>query len=232
MEEPRCRGPLSRAQVREIDRRAIEDLGIPGAVLMENAGRGAAAHARRMLRGLRESAGRPARVAILCGSGNNGGDGYVIARHLHNAGISVELYSSADEAKLRGDAAWAHAVVRRMGLDVVGLVHSADVEQAARSWRRCDLIVDALLGTGAQGAARGIVAEIIRAVNALARVRVLAIDLPSGLDCDSGQPGEPCMRAHATVTFVAPKLGFSAEAAQEVLGSVRVVDIGAPMDLG
>jgi NAD(P)H-hydrate epimerase len=229
VEEPRCKEPLSRAQVREIDRRAIEDFGIPGAVLMENAGRGAAAHACRMLRGLSEAAGRPPRVAILCGPGNNGGDGYVIARHLHNAGISVELFSSVDTAELRGDAVWAHSVVRRMALEVALLAQTSDVDQAAARWMRCDLIVDALLGTGARGAPRGIVAEIISAVNTLPRARVLAVDLPSGLDCDTGQPAGPCVRAHATVTFVAPKLGFAAEAAQAVLGRVVVVDIGAPV---
>lgn len=214
--------PLTRAQVREVDRRAIEDFGLPGIALMENAGRGAAAV-------LHERAPQ-SRVGVVCGKGNNAGDGFVIARHLANLGHDVRLLMACDPADLRGDAAINWHVVDRMRLP------TARLEAAAQSdWERAlagtDWIVDALLGTGAVGPPRGAIATAIAAVNAVAGrgdIRVLAVDLPSGLDCDSGLVAEPCIRADCTATFVAPKVGFETPAARGLLGEVQVVDIGAP----
>jgi NAD(P)H-hydrate epimerase len=213
---------LTRAEVREVDRRAIEDFGLPGIALMENAGRNAAllVHERAPL----------ARVAIVCGKGNNAGDGFVIARHLANLGHDVRLLLACDPADLRGDAAINWHVVDRMRLPASRLdaAPQADWEQALAG---ADWIVDALLGTGAVGPPRGAIATAIAAINAVAARaggRVLAVDLPSGLDCDSGLAAEPCIRADLTATFVAPKVGFETQAARAVLGEVRVVDIGAP----
>lgn len=214
--------PLTRDQVREVDRRAIEDFGLPGIALMENAGRGAAVI-------LHERAPQ-ARVGIVCGKGNNAGDGFAIARHLANLGHDVHLLLAADPAGLRGDAAINWRVADRMELPAVMLESAtqADWEGAIAG---ADWIVDALLGTGAVGPPRGAIATAIAAVNAVAArdgAHVLAVDLPSGLDCDSGVVAEPCIRADLTATFVAPKVGFETRAARGVLGEVQVVDIGAP----
>jgi NAD(P)H-hydrate epimerase len=215
--------PLTRAEVREIDRRAIEDFGLPGVVLMENAGRNAA-----MLLHERAPA---ARVAIACGKGNNAGDGFVIARHLVNLGHDVRLLLACDPAEYRGDAAVNRGVVEKMGLPVARLA-DAPREEWERSLAGADWIVDALLGTGATGAPRGAIATAIEAVNAVAareHASVFAVDLPSGLDCDSGETPGPCVRATLTGTFVAPKVGFDRTDAAQCLGEVRVLDIGAPL---
>ena len=214
--------PLSRAEVREVDRAAIEDCGVPGVVLMENAGAGVA----RLL----ESLGIAGPVAIACGKGNNGGDGFVIARHLDVAGHPVKLLLACRPDEVRGDAAVNLAVATRSGLALETL---AGADQAAweRSLTGAAWIVDALLGTGASGAPTGPIAIAITAINAArARggARVLAVDLPSGLDCDTGTAPGACVRADVTATFVATKLGFDAPGAAALTGPVHVIGIGAP----
>jgi NAD(P)H-hydrate epimerase len=215
---------LTRSEVRELDRRAIEDFGLPGIVLMENAGRGAA----ELLHGLAPRA----KVAIVCGKGNNAGDGFVIARHLENLGHAVRLLLACDPAELRGDAAIAWGVAEKAGIPATALV-SATPAEWERAFEGADWIVDALLGTGVTGEPRGAIAVAIEAVNAAARggAKVFAVDLPSGLDCDTGQPLGPCVRADVTATFVARKVGFDAAAAAPLLGAVHVVGIGAPQAL-
>jgi NAD(P)H-hydrate epimerase len=215
---------LTRAEVRDIDRRAIEDYGLPGIVLMENAGRGAA----ELLHGLAPWAS----VAIVCGKGNNAGDGFVIARHLENLGHAVRLLLACDPAALRGDAAIAWGVAEKAGIPATRLAAATPDE-----WRQAlagsDWIVDALLGTGVTGAPRGAIATAIEAVNAARsrRAKVFAVDLPSGLDCDTGQALGSCVRADVTATFVARKVGFDAPAAAPLIGAVHVVGIGAPRAL-
>lgn len=213
---------LSRAEVREVDRRAIEDYGVPGVVLMENAGAGTA----RLL----ESLGVGGPVAVACGKGNNGGDGFVIARHLDLAGHAVRLLLACRPEEVRGDAAVNLRIAERSGLTIECL---ADGDQAA--WEvavaGADWIVDALLGTGASGTPMGAIAAAIGAINAgRARggTRVLAVDLPSGLDCDTGTAAGACVRADATATFVARKRGFDAAGAAAFTGDVHVIGIGAP----
>ena len=212
--------PLTRAEVREIDRRSIEDFGLPGIVLMENAGRNAAAllHERAPV----------ARVAIVCGKGNNAGDGFVIARHLVKLGHDVRLLLACDPAEYRGDAAINWHVVEKMGIPADRLANAAP-EAWERALAGADWIVDALLGTGASGAPRGSIATAIEAVNAVAardHAAVFAVDLPSGLDCDVGETPGACIRANLTGTFVAPKVGFGRPGATEWLGEVRVLDVG------
>ena len=213
---------LSRADVREVDRAAIEDCGVPGVVLMENAGAGVA----RLL----ESLGITGPVAIACGKGNNGGDGFVIARHLDVAGHPVKLLLACRPDEVRGDAAVNLAVATRSGLALETL---AEADQATweRSLTGAAWIVDALLGTGASGAPTGTIAAAIEAINATRRgggPRVLAVDLPSGLDCDTGTAPGACVRADVTATFVARKLGFDAAGAAGFTGAVHVIGIGAP----
>ena len=228
--------PLTREQVRAVDLRAIGEYSLPGIVLMENAGRNAA----HLLMSLASSdrLDRPLRVAIACGRGNNGGDGFVIARHLENLGAEIKLLLACDPAAYRGDAAVNHAVAVRAGIAIEPL-ESAPAEAWSAALAGSDWIVDALLGTGASGAPRGPVATAIRAIN-LARDphgsdsrpgKIFAVDIPSGLDCDTGLAAGDCVRADATATFVARKIGFDAPGAGAFTGAIHVLDIGVPRRL-
>lgn len=214
---------LTREEVRELDRRAIADYGVPGVVLMENAGRGAA----EVLLAL--DARGP--VVICCGKGNNGGDGFVIARHLDNHDVPVRVLLFARPEDLRGDAAINQAIVEKSGLPLLAFPGaSIDLDRVRQELAPAAWVVDALFGTGLSGPVRTPLDQVIEAVNASA-ARVLAVDIPSGLDCDTGQPLGPTVRAHHTVTFVAPKRGFAQQAARPWLGQVHVCDIGAPRRL-
>jgi NAD(P)H-hydrate epimerase len=212
---------LRREQVRELDRRAIEEFGVPGVILMENAGRGAAELLLQL--------GARGPVVICCGKGNNGGDGFVIARHLDNHGLPVRILLFARPESLTGDAAVNYHIVARSGLPLA--VHeslnepSFSAEIAAADW-----VVDALFGTGLNGPLRAPFDAVIAAINGSGKP-VLAIDIPSGLDCDSGEPLGPTVRATHTVTFVAPKKGFTAPTAGEWLGQLYIAGIGAPRTL-
>jgi NAD(P)H-hydrate epimerase len=210
---------LTRAQVREVDRRAIEEFGVPGVVLMENAGRGAA----EVLLPL--GAGRS--VAICCGKGNNGGDGFVIARHLDNRGVPVRVLVFARPEDLTGDAEVNFRIIEHSRLPLLIQPDHTRLsgELSAAAW-----VVDALFGTGLSGPVRPPLDQVIDALNASGKP-VLAVDIPSGLDCDTGLPLGATVRAAHTVTFVAPKAGFAHPAAGAWLGQVHVVDIGAPRAL-
>jgi NAD(P)H-hydrate epimerase len=210
---------LSREQVREVDRRAITELGLPGIVLMENAGRGTAELLCRL--------GISGTVVICAGKGNNGGDGFVIARHLEIRGHAARVLLFCDPAELRGDAATNYQVLVAAGQDRVEFGVVPDPERLRAELENADWIVDALLGTGTQGQLREPYPTVITAIND-ARKKVLAIDLPSGLDCDTGQPLGPCLRAAHTATFVARKLGFDVPGAENFTGVVHVIDIGVP----
>ena len=219
MPGPRELPVLSRAEVRELDRRAIEDYGLPGVVLMENAAAGAA---RWMLD--RHGPGR--RVIIACGGGNNGGDGYALARHLSNAGWEVQLLACVAPDALAGDAAVMARVARAMHLACSRFDGELRATLAAP-----ELIVDALLGTGFRAPLRPEIAAAIEALNALRRARaeaLIALDLPSGLDADSGLASVPCIRADATLSFAALKPGLLAPRAREQVGELVCIDIGAP----
>jgi NAD(P)H-hydrate epimerase len=215
---------LTRAQVRDIDRRAVAEYGLPGLVLMENAGRGAA----ELLNTLNVNRER---VLILCGPGNNGGDGFVIARHLQNAGIDADVVLFGEIEKLPEDGRTNARVWAKCGpLWTAPATGPLDVEirrviDGARGW-----IVDALFGTGMSRPLDAPFAELVAAVNARG-LPVFAVDLPSGLDCDTGLPLGPTIRATHTATFVAPKVGFRNPAAAPYLGAARVIDIGAPKKL-
>src|SRR5207302_90610 len=214
---------LTRAQVREIDRRAIEEYGVPGVVLMENAGRGAAEILARL-----NPEKKP--VVIVCGKGNNGGDGFVIARHLENRGWPVSTWLVCHPAELRGDAAVNYEIAQRSGIrQFAGPPPVADSD-LGRLTQFGGWIVDALFGTGLTGPLGDPFDRVIAAMNS-SPARILAVDIPSGLDCDSGLPLGPTVRAHHCVTFVAPKAGFANPKAGEWLGQLHVIDIGAPRKL-
>lgn len=223
---PAHRG-LSCDEVRSLDRRAIEHFRVPGVVLMENAGRGAAELLLRLWPTAR-------RVTILCGHGNNGGDGFVIARHLELAGRTVRVFLAAAPSRLTGDAATMFGIVARSGIPYADLsAGDADAWHAALA--DADVVVDALLGTGASGPPRGAIAVAIDAAARRAAdphpPAVFAIDVPSGLDADSGISRGACVRADVTATFVARKRGFDSPGAAVLTGDVHVVGIGAPRAL-
>ena len=217
---------LTRNQVRELDRRAIEEFGVPGVVLMENAGRSAAEILLSILLPLPAS-GRGAGgegIVICCGKGNNAGDGFVIARHLDNHGVPVRVLLFAQSADLTGDAAINFRIIERAGLPI--RIQPAMTELSA-IFAKAAWLVDALFGTGLTGAVRPPFDQIIHLMNASGKP-ILAVDIPSGLDCDSGVPLGPTVRATHTVTFVAEKTGFANSAARDYLGQVHVADIGVP----
>lgn len=215
---------MSRDKVRNVDRVAIEQYGLPGVVLMENAARGCVDWLSEL--------GVSGRVVICAGRGNNGGDGFVIARHLENAGCNVKVLLFAELSSVTGDAAVNLNVLRKSGTPL-RCFDSADVDAAEirAELNGAGWIVDALLGTGTRGKLREPFVTVISEMNACPG-RKLAIDLPSGLDCDSGCPIDEsnplAVRADFTATFVAQKLGFRNEASREFTGEIRVIDIGVP----
>jgi len=213
---------LTRHQVRQIDRRAVAVCGMSSLVLMENAGRGCADVLCRL--------GIEGPVVVCCFKGNNAGDGFVIARHLDLRGITAEVMLWACPEELQGDAAANFRILAHTDVAVTLMLQPVAAESAAKRLEEADWIVDALLGTGAKGSPRPPLDAAIELLNALPG-RKMAVDVPSGLDCDTGQAARPTFRADFTCTFVAAKAGFAAEAARVWLGDVHVLDIGAPRKL-
>lgn len=199
-------------QVRELDRLAIEQYGIAGSTLMERAGRAAFALLRRRWPLAR-------RIGVVCGVGNNGGDGFVLARLAQEAGLEVALYQVGDAARLHGDAL---AAARAAGLPAESLAPGA--------LRHCDLVVDALLGTGLSGEVRDTWRDAIDAINTSGRP-VLALDIPSGLDADSGAPLGDAVRATATMTFIGLKPGLLTAAGPALCGELHFADLEVPAEL-
>lgn len=214
---------VTAAQMQSLDRRAATESGIPSLLLMEVAG---AESAREIRAAFPAAAGR---VTVLCGRGNNGGDGFVVARRLLACGGSAEVFLLAPRAEVQGDARINLEVLERMGAAPIPLT-VADLPRLAEALQGADLVVDAMLGTGARGAARGLIAEAIDLVNR-ARRPVAALDLPSGLEADSPEPPGPAVRADLTVTFAWPKPCLLLHPAATLAGRLRVVDIGLPRQL-
>lgn len=227
---------LTRDQVRELDRRAIEEYGLPGLLLMENAGRGAADWLLELIRlDTAPSQKAPPHVVICCGRGNNGGDGLVMARHLEAWSIAVTILLFTDPQHLTGDARTHYEIIRRSRVPLHAWPTLPEDATAILSHlQSASWIVDALLGTGLTGPARPPMAEVIEWINQTADAtgaKVFAVDLPSGLDCDQGLPLGPTVRADFTASFVAPKQGFNHPAAAAWLGDVRIFPIGVPRAL-
>jgi hydroxyethylthiazole kinase-like uncharacterized protein yjeF len=213
---------ITRDEVRAFDAWAINTLGIPGVVLMENAGRNCAGLIEDKLKDVAEP-----KVCIFCGTGNNGGDGYVIARHLINSGVGVTVVVCGDRNKIKGDAKINLDILERMG-ESIELLNPADrdiVEQVGRYTAEADIIVDSLFGTGLTGQLSDEYRRLIESVNAC-RSSILAVDIPSGLDCDSGEPLGTAINATWTVTFVAVKKGFTSETVSQYTGEIFVASIG------
>lgn len=210
--------------VRTLDRLAVERYGVPGIVLMENAARNLREHALDLLARAR----RPD-VVVLCGPGNNGGDGLALARHLSNLGVPVSVVGVGEPGDPDSDAGVNRRIVERMG---IARLEPEDLPESPS--QTPGLVVDALFGTGLTRPIEGVAADLI-AWAARARSRgslVLAVDTPSGLDAQSGEPlSDACVRADRTVTLAAVKPGLSRLEAQGFVGDLAVADIGAPAAL-
>ncbi len=221
---------MTRAEFRAIDRYAAETLGLPTMVLMENAGRGAADTLAREFDATKSETGGPQdlpNVVVVCGAGNNGGDGAVLARHLDARGLArVKVIWSVRPEDLRGDAPVQFQILQAAGADQLSGVDPAEADTLLTG---ADWIVDGLFGTGlSRPLAPGEPATLwVEAIDRSGKP-VLALDLPSGMDADSGLALGVAVRAKVTASFVAHKLGFGAPGAAELTGRVEVVDIGVP----
>ena len=209
---------LTRAQVRRVDGHAIDQWGMSGLVLMENAGRGVADRLCQL--------GIHGPVVVACAGGNNGGDGFVVARHLDLRGYRVEVVLGCDLDELRGDAAVNHAILAKTDVPIRGFCSTSCHDLLAGA----DWVVDALLGTGASGDPRPPLDRVIAGLND-SPAKKMAVDVPSGLDCDTGEGGTPVFRADHTCTFVAAKPGLLVRQARDDVGQLHVLDIGVPRKL-
>ncbi len=211
---------LTSDQMRNIDRRTTERFGIPSIVLMENA-------ALAVVDAIFEHYPDCERAAIFCGTGQNGGDGLAIARHLENRGVVPVVLIAGDRANFTGDAMANLIICERLGIPIYDIVDADHVADAVAHVSDADLIVDAIFGTGLNRPPTGVHAETIRAITEL-RIPVLAVDMPSGANASSGEPFDPCLRAEVTVTFAAPKVCHVFEPSAVMCGEVIVADISIP----
>jgi NAD(P)H-hydrate epimerase len=211
---------LTADQMRNIDRRAIERFGVPSIVLMENA-------AIAVVDAIFTHHPQSERVAIVCGVGQNGGDGFAVARHLENRGVVPIVIIVGDRTKITGDSLINLLICERLGIPLYEIRDVNGIETGLAHAADADLVVDAIFGTGLNRAPGGINADVIRGIAEL-RIPVLAIDLPSGANASSGEPFEPCIQAEVTVTFAAPKLCHIFEPAALYCGEVIVADISIP----
>ncbi len=225
-------GPVLTPQaVQRLDRLAWERYRIPTLILMEHAGLAVAREVGGVLR--RQKPGAPALrhrrgcVVCVCGKGNNGGDGFVAARHLICQGVRVDVFSTASARDLKGDARFNHRILTRMGVVVQPLRRARDLERFCKALRAADAVVDALLGIGARGKVREPLARVIRLMNA-SDARIISVDVPSGLDARTGRCLGDGVRAWRTVTFTALKTGLVRGAGRRMAGGVRVAAIGIP----
>jgi NAD(P)H-hydrate epimerase len=204
---------VNEAQMREIDRIAMQDFGLGVLQMMENAGRALAMHVLDMLGGLEGA------VVILASPGGNGGGGICCARHLHNRGLNVQLLLSRDSKSLGVTASGQYRILERAGFSPLPL------SQAEQVLSRADVIVDALIGYTLKGAPRGVMADLIETCNRRAK-RVLSLDLPSGLDATTGETPGACVRADRILTLALPKAGL-----RIVEGDLFLADIGIPPEV-
>jgi NAD(P)H-hydrate epimerase len=226
---------LTAAQMREVDRLTVERLGISSRQLMETAGTRVA----EVLLQIAENAGwHPGRIAVLCGKGNNGGDGLVVARHLKSKNASVRVYLFASPDELRGDAAANLEKWKQAGGEIAVIPDEAAWQSASADVFAVDSIVDAIFGTGFRGALPAVIKRAIEDVNHVSQnataarpALILAVDTPSGLPSDEGQEVGAVLQAHATVTFTAPKFGQLLSHQASAAGALKVVAIGSPDSL-
>ena len=227
---------LTAAEMREVDRLTTEQFGIPGSQLMENAGRAAADAVWWRISG--RGVGEQVRVVVLCGKGNNGGDGFVVARHLKKQELATRVVLFGKKEDVRGDAAKNLTKWLESGGDIECVDGEADWEHAWSGVREAHVIVDAMLGTGLKGAASGAIAKAIADINQRSHkatgswpALILAVDTPSGVPSDGEAAEGPVLAAHWTTTFTAPKAGQLTGPGAEACGTLQVVNIGSPAKL-
>ncbi|MBW1698963.1 MAG: NAD(P)H-hydrate dehydratase [Deltaproteobacteria bacterium] len=209
-------------EMREMDRETIETFGLPGRILMENAGRLAARVLMNTFRGL---SGR--RVGVVAGRGNNGGDGFVVARYLKQKDIPVTVYLLCPRDKVQGDAAANLKLLSPMAVPVIEITDSSDFQARQNEMQTMDLWVDAILGTGLKSDVKGFFKEVIEFLNSTNKP-IFSVDIPSGLDSDTGQVRGLCIRSHTTATFAFPKIGHILYPGAAYTGRLEIVDIGIP----
>jgi hydroxyethylthiazole kinase-like uncharacterized protein yjeF len=212
-------------EMRALDAMTIEQLGLPGAVLMENAGRRVVEVIMELLA---ERAAPDATVAVVCGGGNNGGDGYVIARCLRDHGVDAAVYLAASSDKLAGDARLHCHVYQAAGHPIFDVSNSRTLALHAAAIETADVVVDALFGTGLARPIGGHYREVIETINHNQRGLRVAVDIPSGLSCDTGQVLGVAVEAHVTVTMAFLKLGLCVAPGFPRAGTVHVAEIGIP----
>ncbi|ABO51371.1 carbohydrate kinase, YjeF related protein [Desulforamulus reducens MI-1] len=213
---------VTAAEMRDIDRQAIEDYGIPGVVLMENAGLRVIEVIQNILSEVKGKV-----FTILVGKGNNGGDGLVIARHLFNRGALVKVLLMAEPEEFMNDAGVNLTIWKKMGQPVYQVNKENGINLVKVALLNTDIFIDALFGTGFHGMVNEKVARIIELINA-SSVTVIAVDIPSGLEADTGRAPGPSIKANHTVTFGLPKLGLVVEPGASIAGELHVVDISLP----
>ena len=218
---------LTREEMLELDRKAIEEYKIPGIVLMENAGRNVAEEILQMIDDPHQ-----AKVAILCGKGNNGGDGFVVARHLHNHSIHVDVFLIARVSDILkdGDAGTNLQILLNMKIPVNEILDIPGVNSILKELHNYNILADALFGTGLSGDVREPFKTLIGGVNNLNKT-IISVDIPSGLDCNTGKILGAAIKATKTVTFAVAKKGFYLNDGPSYTGKVIVSDIGIPKEL-
>jgi ADP-dependent NAD(P)H-hydrate dehydratase / NAD(P)H-hydrate epimerase len=216
---------LNAGQMQEADRLTIEDLGIPSIVLMENAGRAVVHELASRFHGLAFE-----HTVILCGRGNNGGDGFVVARVMAERGYEISVYLIGRAVQVRGDSRQNMEILNRLEIPIVEIANEGDWEPHADAIRQCDVIVDALFGTGLKEPLSGLYARVVKDINAMAAA-VVSVDVPSGLSCDTHQVIGEAVNADVTVALAAAKLPHVLPPAEGLCGDLAIVDIGIPGEI-
>lgn len=218
---------LTREEMRELDRKAIEEYKIPGIILMENAGRNIAEEVLQMIDNPQKT-----KVAVLCGKGNNGGDGFVVARHLHNHNISVNVFLVAKISDILkdGDAGTNLRILMNMKIPVQEILDIPGINNLLKELNGYSILVDALFGTGLSGEVREPFKTLIQGINTLNKP-IVSVDIPSGLDCNTGKILGTAIKSTKTVTFAAAKRGFYLSDGPSHTGDIIVTEISIPGEL-
>jgi len=217
---------VTAAQMRKLDNLATSKYGIPSLLLMENAGKGIAENIEEFFGNIVQNR----RILIFSGKGNNGGDGFVVARHLVNRGADVKVFLLAPREEITGDALTNLKILENMNVIINTISDSKDIQRIDISLLYADLVVDAIFGTGFKGKAAGLAAKVIERLNESGKP-IFAVDLPSGLEADTGKVNGPCVRAFRTCTLGLPKVGLYLMPGNRYAGEITVVDISLPQPL-
>ncbi len=215
---------VSAGQMKKLDETAIKRYGIPSPILMENAGRGIADLAEKIV------GQKSKKILVICGKGNNGGDGFVAARHLANCGYRVQVIMLSRTSDLKNDPKLNFQILKKMRIPVKCITSQSKTSQFKAFVQKSDLIIDGIFGVGLKRPVKGLFYDVISILNA-SKKQILAIDVPSGLDSDSGEELGIAVRAFATGTLGAAKRGLLLKRGPKCSGKVTVLDISIPREL-